>query len=65
MNSDKQRDSILKVSVDYMHDQVFHLIHNNQPKDARSILMEWEELITQEDGDDPVTVYWMKNFISI
>jgi hypothetical protein len=61
MNSDKQRNSTLEVSVDYMNDQVLHLIHNNQPEDAKAILMEWEELMTHEDGDDSVTVIWMKN----
>jgi len=65
MNSDKQRNSTLKVSVDYMDDQVLHLINHNQAEDAKAILMEWEELITREDGDDNVTVIWMKNFISI
>ena len=61
MNSDKQRNSTLEVSVDYMDDQVLHLIHNNQAENAKAILMEWEELITREDGDDAVTVIWMKN----
>ena len=65
MNSDKQRNSTLEVSVDYMDDQVLHLINHNQAEDAKAILMEWEELITREDGDDNVTVIWMKNFISI
>ena len=61
MNSDKQRNSTLEVSVDYMDDQVLHLINHNQAEDAKAILMEWEELITREDGDDNVTVIWMKN----
>jgi len=61
MNSDKQRNSQIEVSVDYMNDRLFHLIHNNQPENAKAILMEWEELITREDGDDNVTVIWMKN----
>jgi hypothetical protein len=61
MNSDKQRNSTLEVSVDYMNDQVLHLINNDQAEDAKAILMEWEELITREDGDDAVTVIWMKN----
>ena len=65
MNSNKQRNSTLEVSVDYMDDQVLHLINHNQAEDAKAILMEWEELITREDGDDNVTVIWMKNFISI
>ncbi len=65
MNSDKQRNSTLEVSVDYMDDQVLHLINHNQAEGAKAILMEWEELITREDGDDNVTVIWMKNFISI
>lgn len=65
MNSDKQRNSTLEVSVDYMNDQVLHLIHNDQAENAKAILMEWEELITREDGDDNVTVILMKNFISI
>ena len=65
MNSDKQRNSTLEVSVDYMNDQVLHLIHNDQAENAKAILMEWEELITREDGDDAITVIWMKNFISI
>ena len=66
MNSDKQRNSTLEVSVDYMNDQVLHLINNNdQAENAKAILMEWEELMTLEDGDDGVTIYWMENFISI
>ena len=65
MNSDKQRNSQIEVSVDYMNDQVLHLINNNQAEDAKAILMEWEELIAQEDDGDSVTVIWMKNFISI
>ena len=65
MNSDKQRNSTLEVSVDYMNDQVLHLINNDQAENAKAILMEWEELMTLEDGDDGVTIYWMKNFISI
>jgi hypothetical protein len=65
MNSDKQRNSQIEVSVDYMNDQVLHLINNDQAENAKAILMEWEELITREDSDDSVTVIWMKNFISI
>ena len=65
MNSDKQRNSTLEVSVDYMNDQVLHLINNDQAENAKAILMEWEELMTREDGDDAITVIWMKNFISI
>jgi len=61
MNSDKQRNSTLEVSVDYMNDQVLHLINDNQAENAKAILMEWEELMTHEDGDDAVTVIWMKN----
>ena len=63
MNSDKQRNSQIGVSVDYMDDQVLHLINHNQAEDAKAILMEWEELITREDGDDAVTVIWMKNLV--
>lgn len=65
MNSDKQRNSILEVSVNYMHDQVLHLIHNSQAENAKAILMEWEELMAHEDSDDVITIYWIKNFISI
>lgn len=65
MNSNKQRNSTLEVSVDYMNDQVLHLINKDQAENAKAILMEWEELITREDGDDAITVIWMKNFISI
>ena len=61
MNSDKQRNSQIEVSVDYMDDQVLHLINHNQAENAKAILMEWEELMTHEDGDDVVTVIWMKN----
>ena len=61
MNSDKQRNSQIEVSVDYMDAQVLHLTNHNQAEDAKAILMEWEELITREDGDDNVTVIWMKN----
>jgi hypothetical protein len=61
MNSDKQRNSQIEVSVDYMNDQVLHLINNDQAENAKAILMEWEELITREDSDDSVTVIWMKN----
>ena len=61
MNSNKQRNSTLEVSVDYMNDQVLHLINNDQAENAKAILMEWEELMTREDGDDAVTVIWMKN----
>ena len=65
MNSDKHRNSQIEVSVDYMNDQVLHLINNDQAENAKAILMEWEELMTHEDGGDSVTVIWMKNFISI
>jgi hypothetical protein len=61
MNSDKQRNSQIEVSVNYMNDQVLHLTNHNQAEDAKAILMEWEELITREDDDDAVTVIWMKN----
>jgi hypothetical protein len=61
MNSDKQRNSQIEVSVDYMNDQVLHLINDNQAENAKAILMEWEELMTREDGDDAITVIWMKN----
>jgi hypothetical protein len=61
MNSDKQRNSQIEVSVDYMNGQVLHLINNDQAENAKAILMEWEELITREDDGDNVTVIWMKN----
>jgi len=61
MNSDKQRNSQIEVSVDYMNDQLLHLINNDQAENAKAILMEWEELITREDDGDAVTVIWMKN----
>jgi hypothetical protein len=65
MKSNKQRNSTLEVSVDYMNDQVIHLINNDQAEDAKAILMEWEELMTHEDGNDAVAICWVKNFISI
>ena len=48
-----------------MNDQVIHLINKNQAENAKAILMEWEELMTREVGDDAITIYWMRNFISI
>jgi hypothetical protein len=63
--TDNQRNSTLEASVDYMNEQVLHLVQNNQAEEAKAILMEWEELMTYEDGDDAIQVDWMDNFISI
>jgi len=63
--TDNQRNSQLEVSIDYMNEQILHLVQTNQAENARAILREWEELITHQDGDDAIQVEWMDNFISI
>jgi hypothetical protein len=64
MKTDQQLNSQVEVSIDYMNDRIVHLISNDQAEDARAILMEWEELLTYECGDDAVKLDWMNNYIS-
>jgi hypothetical protein len=64
MKSDQQLNSQVEVSIDYMNDRIVHLISNDQTEDARAILMEWEELLTYECGDDSIMLDWMNNYIS-
>ena len=63
--NDTQRNSTLEASIDYMNEQVLHLVQKNQAENAKAILREWEELMTYEDGNDAIQVDWMDNFISI
>ena len=50
----------------YYVEKRFHKLLNKRSKknklNARSIFMEWGEVFTHEDYDDPVEILWVPNF---
>jgi hypothetical protein len=63
MKTDNQLNSQLDDVIDYMNKRVLDLIDKNEAENARAILLEWEELITHQDGDDAIQIDWMQNYI--